>query len=89
MKRKPINVIFTDNGPTYPHDVSKGVLLENGKVFVADSEGMGVYNPIPSVSNDFVFVDVNTEDFQFGDTAALILDLVLGANLKGGNYNEL
>ena len=81
MARRMVNVVILGEGISYPGDVTKGVLLENGKVFLNNGEP-AVYNAIQAPAKDFVFVDMvkDGRDYLEGDSA--LLKLVLGGGGK-------
>ncbi|MEW8987838.1 MAG: hypothetical protein AB2401_12725, partial [Bacillus sp. (in: firmicutes)] len=64
---------------TYPHDILPGVLLENGKVFVAHGE-IGVHDCEQLPSRDFVLVDLDVNDVDHieGIQAEALVNLVAG-----------
>ncbi|MEH6940915.1 hypothetical protein [Bacillus sp. JJ722] len=64
VKRKMVTVMFRWEGLTYPVDIMNGVLLEDGRVFVAN-EMPGVYNAELLPEDGYVLVDLDKDQTDF------------------------
>jgi hypothetical protein len=79
MKKVTVEYRYEDYFSENENDI--GVLFENGKVLVADKNGLvGIYNAYPSPNEGCVRVDLDADGTDYtSDNPEFIVDLVLSA----------
>ncbi|MBT2682639.1 hypothetical protein [Bacillus sp. ISL-37] len=75
--KKLVTVAYVFEGKSFPCENRRGVLLEDGKVFIADEEGVGIYAVQPSDEPETVIVNLDENDTNYLTDPAMIIDLIV------------